>query len=138
MNDQAFTPEEMRRYMKQAAKIVMPWSGTGSSPVTYERKTGDGRFVGKVDPWLGGYGNPSQPRHHGWGYKGINPQGQGVCTSGIVKVEPLVGHPSDPEDMSEEQWKEAEIAARDEAMKIVEEFLAKEFPNLTILHDELP
>jgi aryl-alcohol dehydrogenase-like predicted oxidoreductase len=131
INSTEFTPEGIRAYMKQAERIVMPWTGTGSSPVTYVRLTVTGREVSRVDSWLGGYGKCSYPRHHGWGYKAIGPRGQGVCTSGIVKVEW-------DESMPEDEIKAAEAKARDEAMRICEEFLAKEFPNLTVLHDEIP
>jgi len=131
VNSTEFTPEAIRAYMKQVAKVVMPWGTDGGSPPAYERRTGDGRFVGRVDPRLGGYGESHQPRHHGWGYKGLDPRGQGRCTSGIVTVEW-------DESMTEEEIKAAEVVARNKAMKIVEDFLSKEFPGLTVLHDEIP
>ncbi len=120
------TAEAVRAIQKRLKQIVMPWSPDGCIPHGYVRRLGTGEVVGEVSARLGGFANPHRPREHGWGYEGTNPRGQGACTSGIVEVRWA-------ENFEEFEIKEAEIAARDEAMSIVDSFLISEFPDLVVL-----
>lgn len=124
--------EIVDKVREKLRRIVLPWRKDGCLPPKYERVLADGRRVGLVDSFLGGYGNAHRPRFHGWGFKGNNPCGQGACISGIEKAELLGGHP-DEDDMTEAQWKEAEEAALSRAKGEVDAFLRREFPDLVLL-----
>lgn len=126
------TPEIVDMLRTKLRLIVLPWRPDGCMPPKFERVTALGDRVALVDGWLGGYGQPHEPRHHGWGYSGgVSALGYGgTCVRGVVKVELPGG-----QILTEKAIKQAEHAAMLSAMKIVDDFIRKERPG-TILLDE--
>lgn len=132
LNDENVTSEAVKAIQDRLSKIAMPWKPDNCHPPKYERRLANGKLVGLVDPFLGGYGQAHRPRHHGWGYKGNTPGGSGVCTAGIVKVN-LNGVDMNNHNDVDDEFRQREIEARDAAMLIVDKFLEKEFPELVLL-----
>jgi hypothetical protein len=120
------TPEVIDAIVARLDKIVLPWRRNDHVPPQFERQTATGKLVGIVDSWLGGYGSPNKPEHHGWGYKACGPDGYGQGTSGIIKVEPVDRAPID----------DAVICSRTTAMIKVDQFLTKYYPDLVLLNEE--
>ena len=123
------TPEIVDKVREKLKTVVLPWRENDWSPAQWVRMTANGRQVGLVDSWLGGFAVARFPRHHGWGYKGNSPTGQGNCTSGIIEVD-CQGR------QDEVGIVECENNARLDAMQIVDDFLREKYPELRLLEDE--
>lgn len=121
------TPEVVDALRAKLKTIVLPWRPDGCMPPKFERVNGLGQQVAVVDGWLGGYGSPHEPHHHGWGYSASN--GQGHCIRGIKKV-------IYDGTATEKEIQAAERAARDEIMDEVDAFLKKQF-GFTLLHEPI-
>ena len=101
-------PASILEAQKVLNKVVLPWAPDSSSPPRFVRVNGLGRQVAIVTSWLGGFGD-AHGGTDGWGYKSC-PGGQGQSTSGIE-------------------------ATKEEAMAVIDAFLAKYSPSLTVLND---
>ena len=129
------TAEIVDKIREKLKSIVLPWRKNNWSPPQWVRMTADGKQVGLVDSWLGGYGSPHRPREHGWGYKGDSPRGHGQCTSGIVEVD-TANLVTDQAGVNVEELKKCEENARLDAMQRVDEFLRQNFPGLILLEED--
>ena len=119
------TAEVVKEIQDRLKKICTPWERDGCTPAGWIRKNGMGRLLGVVDARLGGYGDCHNPHKHGWGYEGKNPGGQGVGLHGLQVVD--TGQLVLDEPKNKDAIKECEEIAKLEAMKIVDEFLSREF-----------
>ena len=119
------TPEVVKEIQSRLKNLCTPWEKDGCIPAGFVRRNGMGQVLGVVEARLGGYGDPHNPHKHGWGAEGKNPRGQGVCTSGLFKVDTgqLVLDATD----NVSAIKALEEQTKLEAMKMVDDFLVREF-----------
>jgi len=117
--------EVVKEIQERLKKLCTPWEKDGSTPAGFVRKNGLGQVLGVVDARLGGYGDPHRPHKHGWGYEGRNPRGQGAWERGLLKVDTDQLVLDAPENKSAIQACEEQTKL--EAMKIVDDFLVREF-----------